>query len=165
MYYLILHQSYAYISSYSKAMLSCDLSFSMGRVRKHHACTAHHQSTTIAVTLSRYHSSSSLFHLFLLSFPSLLYVMGAEIRNAGPTLPVDVSMINRPLTRTRNYYIYNCAGNWAHIYLVLDKRTGSRNKVTIVELGSVNLSQVFYEEWTTGQPGPPNWSKRSCGAN
>lgn len=117
---------------------------------------------------SRYHATirHPLFSIFfLLSFPSLLYVMGAEIRNAGPTLPVDVSMINMPLTRTRNYYIYNCAGNWAHIYLVLDKRTGSRNKVTIVELGSVNLSHVFYEEWTTGQPGPPNWSKRSCGAN
>ena len=103
----------------------------------------HHQSTTttIAVTLSRRHSSSSLFHLFFAFFSISSLCDGAEIRNAGPTLPVDVSMINRPLTRTRNYYKYNCAGNWAHIYLVLDKRTGSRNKVTIVELGSVNLAK------------------------
>lgn len=113
------------------------LCFSMGWVRKHHACTITSPPPP-PPSPSRYHTPPFV----ILSFPScLLFFFHLSLLSlwwgpwnaecCGPTfLPVDVSMINRPLTRTRKY-IYNSAGSC----------TGSRNKVTIImELGSVNLS-------------------------
>lgn len=117
----------------------------------HAPSPVHHHRPHHRHAITHHHSSSSLFHLVCFFFHLSLLSLWWGPWNAeccGPTfLPVDVSMINRPLTRTRKY-IYNSAGSC----------TGSRNKVTIImELGSVNLSLVFYEEWMTGRPA---WSAK-----